>query len=304
LGRWIRRRRKALDLTQAELAGRVGCSAELLRKIEADARRPSRQIAVRLAEQLQLAPQECDVFVRAARAELAPDNLAAPIDSIPRPSLVRQGDPPADKPAHNLPAPLITLIGRERELAALAGLIHQGARIITLTGPGGVGKTRLALELAARLAASAASVFPDGLWLVELAALHDPALVAAAVARGVGAAEGANQTIEESLRSFLRARRALLLLDNLEHLLEATPLVGDLLRAAPGLVVLATSRAPLGLPGEHVWALEPLSRAAAIELFATRAPTLRSCRPTGRWQQRSPNAWTGCRWRSSSPRRA
>ena len=123
-GYWVQRRRKALDLTQADLARRVGCSTGLIRMIEADTRRPSRQIAELLAEQLALPPDERAAFVKAARGELAVHRLAAPTPSADSP-LPR---PPALLP-HNLPAQLTPLIGREQDLAAVRVLPHSACRV-------------------------------------------------------------------------------------------------------------------------------------------------------------------------------
>ena len=143
-GLWIKRRRKALDLTQDALAALVGCSKDLIVKIEGDARRPSREIAALLATQLQLAPEERDDFIRCARAELAPDRLPPPSRSAPRAAFPAR--PPADHPRSNLPAPIASFLGREQELADLRALLARAdVRLVTLTGPGGTGKTRLAL---------------------------------------------------------------------------------------------------------------------------------------------------------------
>ena len=210
----------------------------------------------------------------------------APARSPPGPSpparaqlvlLPRVPGPPA--PRHNLPAPLTALVGRGRELAAVAGRLAE-ARLLTLTGPGGGGKTRLALALAARLAppvvapgppgdrppggpdpgGPGSALYPDGVWLVELAALADPGLVPQAVAAAVGVPEVAGRAPTATLCQALRARRLLLLLDNCEHLLDACArLTAALLRAGPGVRVLATSRRPLGLAGEAVWWVPPLA---------------------------------------------
>ena len=143
-GLWIKRRRKALDLTQDALAALVGCSKDLIVKIEGDARRPSREIAALLATQLQLAPEERDDFIRCARAELAPDRLPPPTRSAPRAAFPTRL--PADHPRSNLPAQLSSFLGREQELADLRALLARvDVRLVTLTGPGGIGKTRLAL---------------------------------------------------------------------------------------------------------------------------------------------------------------
>ncbi|MDT0306640.1 BTAD domain-containing putative transcriptional regulator [Streptomyces sp. DSM 44917] len=194
-------------------------------------------------------------------------------------------------PRTNLPASLGELIGRGADLGAAAGLLA-AARLVTLTGPGGVGKTRLALATAERVAGA----FPGGVWLVELAGAEARAAgggtdgVTAAVAAvlgvredvGPGAAPAAGPPAWQRVAEALAGRRALLVLDNCEHVAEAAArLVGRLLRAAPELRVLATSREPLGLTGEHLRAVEPLELPppgapaaeafAAVRLFVARA---------------------------------
>src|SRR5215213_8947570 len=150
-GLWIKRRRKALDLTQDALAALVGCSKDLIVKIEGDARRPSREIAALLATYLQLAPEEREDFIRCARAELAPDRLPPPSRSVPRAAF--RPRPPAVSPRSNLPAQISSFVGREKELNDLRTLLARAdVRLVTLTGPGGTGKTRLALAIAAELA--------------------------------------------------------------------------------------------------------------------------------------------------------
>ncbi len=140
----------------------------------------------------------------------------------------------------NLPAQPTALIGREREIAEVTALLRRDdVRLLTLTGPGGTGKTRLALQAAAELL----DTFPDGVWFVNLALVLDPNLVATTIAHTLGLPEVAGKPIEESLRAFLRPKRTLLLLDNFEQVIDAAPLVSELLAAAPGLKVLATSRA-------------------------------------------------------------
>jgi predicted ATPase/DNA-binding CsgD family transcriptional regulator len=161
-----------------------------------------------------------------------------------------------DRSGAPLPAPLTSFVGRERELAAAQDrLLDPAVHLLTLTGPGGVGKTRLALALAAAVRPA----FPDGVWFVDLAPLRDPALVPQEIARALGLREAAGQTPAAQLREFVRGRCLLLVLDNLEHLLGAAPGIAGLLAAGPHCKVLATSRAVLRLRGEHVLEVPPLA---------------------------------------------
>jgi predicted ATPase/DNA-binding SARP family transcriptional activator len=170
----------------------------------------------------------------------------------------RAAGPP--RPAHNLPAQRTSFVGRRRELADLVGLLAT-RRLVTLTGPPGSGKTRLAIEAATR----SLQDHPHGVAFVALAELQDPGLVASAVAGALGVPTP-DRPVVEALVDHLRARRLLLVLDNFEHLLRAAPLVARLLDAAPGLRVLATSRAPLRLSGEQEYGVDglPVPEAAAL----------------------------------------
>lgn len=167
----------------------------------------------------------------------------------------------------HLPAPVTSLVGREREIAAVTALLREGDhRLITITGPGGIGKTRLSLAVAHGLAAD----HPDGVWFVALDALHDHRLVAGAIADVLGL-DPAGSDVAAALAAHLRDRRLLLVLDNFEQVDAAATVVSDLLAAAPGLRVLVTSRVRLRLYGERVAPLEPLATTDAVPLFVERA---------------------------------
>jgi predicted ATPase/DNA-binding CsgD family transcriptional regulator len=158
-------------------------------------------------------------------------------------------------PRHNLPMQVTRFFGREAEMALLRERLDEN-RLVTLTGPGGVGKTRLSLRTAEELLPG----FTDGVWLVELAPLSDPALVAQQVASSLGLRDDPGLPILETLTFYLRQRQVLLVLDNCEHLLEACGQLADtLLRAGPGLRILASSREPLGIAGEAVFSVPSLS---------------------------------------------
>jgi predicted ATPase/DNA-binding SARP family transcriptional activator len=213
-------------------------------------------------------PPAPDAAPRAHRAAAPPD-LAAP---------------PAPAPAAP-PRQLTSFVGRARELAEVAGLL-QSAPLVTLTGPGGVGKTRLALEVAGR----AAGAWPDGVGFVDLAPVGDPGLVPQAVAAALGLREMPGRSLLDTLAGALGPRRVLLLLDNCEHLVEACAWLADaLLRAGPGVRVLATSREPLGVAGEATYRVPSLAvpdadhplppaqlaQGEAVRLFAARAAAVR-----------------------------
>jgi predicted ATPase/DNA-binding SARP family transcriptional activator len=192
------------------------------------------------------------------RAVLAQDPaLDAPAASVPRP-------PPAVAELPHLPTPAGPLIGRDADVDAAAALLADpGVRLITLTGPGGIGKTRLALELARREAAR----FADGPRFVPLAAIDEPARVMPEVARALGVPD-------EDVTGFVADRELLLVADNLEQVVDAGPDLGGLLAASPRSKLVTTSRAPLRIRGEHELPVPPLGEAAASELFLARARAL------------------------------
>ena len=184
----------------------------------------------------------------------------------------------------NLPAPRTSFVGRDREIVEVGGLLDT-TRLLTITGPGGTGKTRLALQVASgRL-----DRYPDGVHFVDLSSIAEPAFVVPSIARAFRLRETPGRDLAETLRDHLAERELLLVLDNLEHLVAASPAVGTLLDAAPGLTVLATSRIPLRLSGEQQFPLAPLalptpeqrtdaarmSASESVRLFVDRAAAVR-----------------------------
>ncbi len=253
-GRWLKVCRVARRVTQAELAKRTGYATVTIRKLESDDLRPSRQIAAKIGAQLELDPEACSDLIRYAQGEARFDELRLPIGT----QAVPQGAPlsPAPRPTrrHNLPAAPTSLVGRERELDDLRNLLlRPDVRLVTLTGPGGIGKTRLALQ-----AASDLPPFDDGICFVDLAPIHELRLVAATVAKALGVREAPGQPLPDRLQDYLRDKQLLLVLDNFEHVISAAPLVADLLAACPRLTALVTSREPLRLRGEKVFPVPPL----------------------------------------------
>jgi predicted ATPase/DNA-binding SARP family transcriptional activator/DNA-binding CsgD family transcriptional regulator len=211
---------------------------------------------------------------RPASLRLYEEIRAGSLAAVPSPAGGRPPEPPEDPPRHNLPASLTSFVGREREMLEARRLLSM-TRLLTLTGAGGSGKTRLALEVARGLL----GIYPDGVWLVEFAPLSDPALVAKTLASVLDVREQAGQPVSRTLASHLSSRRTLLVLDNCEHVVEeAASLAEVLLKSCPDLKVLATSREPLGVPGETVWTVPPLSvphgRATPESLIGTEAGRL------------------------------
>jgi predicted ATPase/class 3 adenylate cyclase/DNA-binding CsgD family transcriptional regulator len=203
-----------------------------------------------------------------------------PLRDLPRPERVVQlchhdlrNDFPPLRTAkaavsHNFPVQLTSFVGRGAQMTNLEKLLVDN-RLVTLTGAGGAGKTRLGVEIAARIAAE----FGDGVWYVDLAPITHPAVVPVAVARALGLPDQPGRSTMDTLLRFVRDRQMLVVLDNCEHLLDASAeLVVALLGAAPGLTLLATSREPIGVVGEVSWRVPSLSLAdEAIELFIDRA---------------------------------
>jgi predicted ATPase/DNA-binding SARP family transcriptional activator len=181
-------------------------------------------------------------------------------------------EPPELQRRRHLPALATPLIGRRREVDEVVALLRNDARIVTLTGTGGTGKTRVGLQAAFELA----DHFADGVYFVGLAALRDAALVPSTIARTLRVEESAGRPLFESLADHLREQRLLLVLDNFEHLDEAAPVLSELLAAAPHTKALVTSRARLRLYGEHEYPVPPLAlEGEALPLFAARAQAVK-----------------------------
>ena len=239
-GQWLKQRRKALDLTRADLAGRIGCAAITITKMEADERRPSRQMAELLAVHLNIPPDQRAAFITFARGEVAE-------------SVAPWGTP--FHPPSNLPMQPTPLIGREHNVITVCKrLLQPELRLLTLIGPPGIGKTRLALEVARQTL----DEFADGVFFVALAPITDASLVLATIAHTLGVLDVGPQTPLERLKVFLRDKQMLLVLDNFEQILAAAAQIAELLTECPWLKLLVTSRAPLRIRQERQIPVPPL----------------------------------------------
>src|SRR5918995_6848606 len=269
-GSLLRQYRMAAELSQERLAERAGLSVRGISDLERGARRVPRLETLRLlADGLNLDQSNRAALLGAAH----PTATSVRIQVRPSSSTSARS---------RLPVPLTPLVGRERELKAIVDLlVNPAVRLVTLTGPGGVGKTTLGVAAAARVT----DQFTEGVRIVELAPVAEPDLVASVIADALEVHQTTGLAVQDALEWFLGDKRLLLVLDNFEHILPAAPLVADLLATCPGLSVLVTSRVPLHLRGDrqlpvpplclpdtgHRASLADLNRADAVSLFVARA---------------------------------
>ena len=280
-GQWVKHQRKALGLTQSSLAQRVSCSKSMINKIESDLRSPAKPMIELLALHLKISPADYASFVHLAQPQL----LVEPGDFSKKDNVNTVKTLPIPGKAH--PIPLTPLIGRERDVAAVCSSLQQtGIRLLTLTGPGGIGKTRLALQVAEELN----DKFADGVYLVSLAPVRTPAFVLSTIVQALGLKSMGDQPDDELLVTHLHEKAALLILDNFEQALPATKAIAELLTYTAYVKVLVTSRAVLRISGEHEFVVSPLdvpdlnmattpaslALSPAVQLFVQYAKAVRS----------------------------
>jgi len=241
-GNYLRQRRKALGLTRSDLAGQVPCSSDTINKIERGQRKPSRQMAERLAECLNIPKQQQADWVGIARSVSTSPPQTVWLESI--------------RPPTNLPLSLTPLIGREGDVHRVCTrLMHDNVRLLTLTGPPGVGKTRLGLQVAVKVR----DEFEDGIFFIPLDSLPHSDFVLPAIANALGLEDRGTQPIIDQIINFLYGKNILLFLDNFEHVANALGFLTQLLAQSALLKVLVTSRMALRLRCERLFPVQPLA---------------------------------------------
>jgi len=277
-GEWLRQKRDDLRFTRKEFSERVGCSVSALRKFEFDERRPSIQIAELIANCVEVPLAERKTFVQVARGELTIDRLPPSLKWVAHPGVSpAQG---ASRPRINLPVFPTPLIGRAREVDELGSLLRDPqCRLLTLVGPGGIGKTRLAIETASQIQ----DRFSDGVCFGPFVHVHSSRLVIPVIANSTDFAFQSDSSTDpkSQLFNYLNNKQILLLVDSLEHLLSDSAVVelfAELLERSTQVKLLVTSRESLGLQGEWVFEVQGLpipesggSEGTSVELFLQRA---------------------------------
>ncbi len=269
-GELLRSHRTGAGWTQKDLADHAGLADRTVRALERGQRKPYRQNVQALADALHLSEQDTLLLQTAARR--CGGDASIFVESV--------------TPTYNLPVELTTLVNREREVADIMALLQRPSRrLLTLTGPGGVGKTRLALRVAGELRPT----FADGVAFVDLGALQQATLVPSTMARALGLADAGSHSPQNTVIQYLRDKYLLLVLDNFEHVLSAAGSLSELLAECPDVKMLVTSREPLHLHGEGEFPVSPLAlppadsisekvviaRYGAVQLFVDRAQTVR-----------------------------
>jgi predicted ATPase len=239
-GDWLRKQRRSQDLSRQAFAAQVGCAEVTLRRIEMGTLKPSKELADILLEKLGISESERLQWIAFARG----------VSGFPHSSSLL-----SNKHVTNLPSPLTSFIGREKEKVDVIDRISKH-RLVTLTGSGGVGKTRLSIKVGEQIAGG----YPNGVWLVELAPILDPLLIARTVAIAIGLRDEPQRPVIDMLSDYLVEKQMLIILDNCEHVLDAcAQLVHTLLTHCPGVKILATSREALGILGEAVYRVPSLA---------------------------------------------